>query len=139
MPSRVRKDEGAVSEHPGSVLDEPHRLFADERLDLAAPEILPFEQVGELARAAGIAGEKELDGRIGAVEATGGVDPRAHPEPDLGCAERAFFNSGRIQQGPHAGARAGAEQLEAMVHQHPVFTEQRGDVGHGAEGNEIEV
>ena len=29
--------------------------------------------------------------------------------------------------------------FETVVHQHPVFAEQRGDVGHRAEGDEVEV
>ena len=105
VPARVGEDEGAVAEHPRGVLDEPHRFLADLRLDLPAPQVQPLEQVGELARLPHLAGEEEFDGRVGAVEPAGGVDPRAEPEADLGGAQRALFDPGRLQQRPHAGPR----------------------------------
>ncbi len=139
VPPRVGEDQGAVAEHPRRALDEPDRLFADLGLDLPPPQIQTLEQVGELAGVAQVVREKEFDGSVGAIEAAGGVDPRTHAEADLGGAQRAFFDPGRFQQRPHAGARAGAEQLETVVDQNPVFAEQRRDVGHRAEGHEVEV
>ncbi len=64
--------------------EEAVRVGQDLALGLAAVVVGAVELDGDLAGPLGIVGEEELDGRVGAVEAPRGVDPRREAEADVG-------------------------------------------------------
>ena len=90
-------------------------------------------------RAAGVAGEEELDYVAGDVHAAGGVDAG-------GEAEAYFDGGGRAVEGDlgdlHEGAEAGldgvAELAEAEGDDGAVFAGERDGVGDGGDGDELE-
>ena len=77
-------------------------LVQDALLGLAPVVVEPVELARDLGRALGILGEHQLERGVGALQAAGGVDPRAEPEPG-----RLGVHVARLEVGHRASAPAG--------------------------------
>ena len=108
-------------------------------LDLAPLAVRPLELGRDLGRPAVVRREHQLDPRIRAVQAPGGVEPRCEPERDIALVEPlADHRSGghqRTQAGPGRSPRLG----EPATDQGPVLPAQGDEVGDGRQRHEIEL
>ena len=84
-----------------------------------------------------VLGEEQFQSLLGRAQTPRGVEPGPESEPDMG---RAVGESqpGHVHQRPHPGP-AGVFQLqEPAFHKNPVLFPDRHEIGHGAQGDQIQ-
>ena len=114
-------------------------LEEDPRLGVAALGVGVVELVGDRRGALGIVGEHQLEPRVGAVQAPGGVDARREAKADGARVERARVDLGHAQQRADPRLGRGGQRAQPLAHQAAVLVAQRHAVGHGGQGDEVEV
>ncbi len=102
VPAGGGKHVGAALTHLGG---ERLGLPADPLLDRAAVGVDGIELGGDRLSALRILGQQQLQPRVGAPHAAGGVDPRRQPEGQAGGVERARIGT-RDRASAHAGPAA---------------------------------
>ena len=86
----------------GMLGDERLGLEADPGLDVAALGVDAVELLGDGLGPFAVLGQQQLEPRVGAVQAPGGVQPRAEPEADRGLVEPARVHARDVHQRPQA-------------------------------------
>ena len=114
-------------------------LEQDPRLGVAALGVGPVELVGDRRRALGIVGEHQLEPRVGAIQAPGGVDARREAEADGARVDGARIDLRHAQQRADARLGRGRQRAQPLAHQAAVLVAQRHAVGDRGEGDEVEV
>ena len=132
-----------AGEHVGRLLAELAHLRLgleeDARLGEAPLGVGVVELVGDRGGALGIVGEHELEPGVGAVQAPGGVDPRGQAKADRARVERPRVDLGHAQQRPDPGLGRRRQRVQALAHEAAVLVAQRDAVGHGGQGDEVQV
>jgi hypothetical protein len=88
--------------------------------------------------ALGIVGEHQLEPGIGAVQPSGRVDPRARRKP-IAARRAPRVDLGHAQQRADPRLARDRERVQPLAHQAAVLVAQRDAVGHGGQGDEVEV
>ena len=89
---------------------------------------------GQFLGPGGVVRREQLDSQRSFSEPTVGIETRGQPIPHvLTLKHRFFIETQKLHQPPHAIATSLAETFEAMLHQNPVFVDERHDICHRAE------
>ncbi len=115
------------------------RLLQDGVLHRLPVAIEVLELGGELAGAALVGGEHQLERLAGMAQPARGVDARGQPEADVRCRDVHAVDPRREHQRAQADLLRAGEPPQAVAHQAPVLVAQRHDVGHGGNRDQIEV
>ncbi|HEU4658013.1 MAG TPA: hypothetical protein VFR97_10825 [Capillimicrobium sp.] len=84
-------------------------------------------------------GQDQLEPRVGALQAAGGVDARRQPEADGAGVEPRGVAARDRHERPQPGLARGAQRVQALAHQPAVLAAQRHDVGDRRQRHEVEV
>jgi len=125
---------------PGSGIErgEPFlRLQPDPVFQSLAIPILGVERFREQAGLRPVGGLKEVERRLGGVEAARGVQARAEFEADV-VGQGLAGDAGHGHERGDAGVNGSFHLLEAFAHQDPVLVDQGDQVGHRPHGHEVE-
>ena len=134
MPAAAGDDDhGALACACGAA----RRLLADQHLDRAALLVEPVELGGDGARFLGILGGQQAHAEVGLADPAAGIDPRAEREAEVAARRRLDQPRGLGERGEPDIAAAGHD-LEALGDEGAVEAAQLGDVGDGAERDEVE-
>jgi hypothetical protein len=114
-------------------------VLDDLLLGPAALGVGPVELGCDGRRSLRIAGQHQLDARVGPVEAAGGVDSRPQPEPESGRVDGVSVDGRRGHQGAEPDPGSVPHQLQALPDEPSVLAHQRDHVGDRGEGDQIQV
>ena len=139
QPSPATTMTGADAQLVGEPAEGGLGLVGDLPLGLAALVVGGVELGGDRRGASGVVGEHQLDPGVGAVEAPGGVQPRAEAEGDVALVDPLGLDPGGFHQRPQAGAGRAPDLVEPAADQEAVLADERDEVGDGGERDEVEV
>ncbi len=139
QPSPATTSAGASRRSSGSSRSAASAAVSTSRSVARRSPLARLELGGDLRRPRRVLGEEELDPGVGAVEAPRRVDPRRQPEREVTLVELRRLARGRLEQGPDPGPPRPSDLLQAPPHDRPVLPDQRHDVGHRRQRDEIEI
>ena len=113
------------------------RRLADRGLDRAALLVEPVELGGDRRGLVRILGGQQADAEIGLADPAAGVDPRAEREAEIAAFRRAGEPGGVGERG-EADVAAAGHHLQPLRDEGAVEAAKLGDIGDGAERDEIE-
>ena len=108
-------------------------------LDVAALVVRAVELGRDLLGALLVGGQHQLDAGVGAIEASGGVDPRGEPEREVALVEALGNGPGGRDQRPHPGPPRPPRLGEPAADERAVLAAQRHQVGDRRERDEVEL
>ncbi len=111
----------------------------DAGLGVLAVAVEQVELARDLAGAAVVLGEQQLQRGVGALHAPGGVDARAEPEAERVLGELGRLHAGDLHQRAQAGLRGARERDQPLADDAAVLAAQRDEVADGGERGEVEV
>ena len=122
-------------------------MLARERLGLEANRGLDVAPLGvdrvqlqrDRAGALAVLGQQQLQPGVGAVEAPGGVQPRAEPEADRRLVEAARVDARDVHQRAQPDLARARQRTQALAHEPAVLAHQRHDVGDRRQRDQVEV
>ncbi len=130
VPARSGQHDGATLAHAAGGLDHGSGLVLDLPLDLLASRVAAIELQGDLLGPYGVFGGQHLDGEHGALESSGGIDPRGEHETDrAGIQPPLEETPADLHQRPKARRRLATDASQAMAHHDAVLAGERDHVG----------
>ena len=114
-------------------------LEEDPRLDVAALVVDGVELGRDGAGALDVAGQQQLEARVGAVQPAGGVDPRREPEADRAGVDPARVDARDLHQRLQPRLARRGERAQPLAHEPAVLADERHAVGDRRERDEVEV
>jgi hypothetical protein len=118
------------------------RGLGREQDPLLGPATLAVEEVelsGHLARPPLVPAEQELERAVGAAEPARGVEPRREAEADGAGVEARGVEARDGHERAQAGLRSAGQGAQAFAHEAAVLAAQGHEVGHGGQGDEVEI
>ena len=98
-----------------------------------------IELPGDLERPALFGLEKEVDSQLGVSHPSGGVDPRADPEPDVAFRHPLPAQAADVDKAFQIRAVLSAELAEPLLDEDPVLAPQSGDIRDRPDGDELQI
>ena len=86
-----------------------------------------------------VRGQHQLHSGVGAVEASGGIDPGGDPEGQIALVEADGLRGGRSTQGPKPGAPRPSGDGKARANERAILAAQRDEVGDRGQRHEVEL
>ncbi|OPZ90427.1 MAG: hypothetical protein BWY73_01322 [candidate division TA06 bacterium ADurb.Bin417] len=138
VPVAASQDQDRLAVQPG-VLDGPGCLVEDPAFQLLPFPVVIIQGRGDQAAFLGIAGGKQFQGQVGAVQPAGRVQPGSDDIADRLGADRFRPDSGAGAELAEGGPPAATQLAQSEPGQDAAFALKRGEVGDAAGRHQVQV